>query len=96
MVAAQVGVVVPDPASVHAAIESRFSTCAFLPTPVARSMPEDILRVASRAASGVNAQPRMVYLLQGASRAHLDRRRENGWGLYGLLAPNRGLRETDG
>jgi len=114
--------VVRDPASVDAAVESRFSCRAFLPTPVPRGMLEDILRVASRAASGVNAQPWKVYVLEGAARdglvrkvcaAHdaiyadpslaaqyqeaydyypgtwvspyIDRRRENGWGLYGLL-----------
>ena len=44
MVAAQVGVAVADPASVDAAIESRFSTRAILPTPVARSMLEEVQR----------------------------------------------------
>ena len=123
----QVTTVVADPASVDAAIESRFSARAFLPTPVARSTIEDILRVASRAASGTNTQPWKVYVLQGASRdtlvdkvcaAHdaiyadpavaaeyreeydyyptkwispyIDRRRENGWGLYGLLGITKG------
>ncbi len=105
-----------------AAIESRFSARAFLPKPVPRELIEDILRVASRAPSGNNAQPWKVYVLQGASRdslvgkvcaAHdalytdpalaaeyreeydyyprqwispyIERRRENGWSLYGLL-----------
>ncbi|WP_298924586.1 nitroreductase [uncultured Ramlibacter sp.] len=123
----QVSTVVADPASVDAAIESRFSARAFLPTPVQRSTIEDILRVASRAASGTNTQPWRVYVLQGASRdslvdkvcsAHeaiyadpsqavqyreeydyypsqwvspyIDRRRENGWGLYGLLGITKG------
>lgn len=117
-----------DPASVDAAIENRFSARAFLPRPVPRQMLEDILRLASRAPSGGNAQPWQVYVLQGASKdalidkvcaAHdelrrqpelaqtkyreaydyyprqwvepyLGRRRENGWGLYGLLGIGRG------
>jgi nitroreductase len=124
---AQVSTVVKDPGSVDAAIESRFSARKFLPTPVARPVIEDILRVASRAASGTNTQPWKVYVLQGASRdalvekacaAHdaiyanpalaaeyreeydyypekwvspyIDRRRENGWGLYGLLGITKG------
>jgi nitroreductase len=119
---------VPDPASVDAAIESRFSARAFLRNkPVARETIEDILRVARRAASGTNTQPWKVYVLQGQSRdalvekvcaAHdaiyadpalaaeyreeydyypqkwvapyIDRRRENGWGLYGLLGITKG------
>lgn len=123
----QVSTVIQDPASVDAAIESRFSARAFLPTPVPRETIEDILRVASRAASGTNTQPWKVYVLQGASRdklvadvcaAHdamradpslaaqyreeydyypekwvspyIDRRRENGWSLYGLLGITKG------
>jgi nitroreductase len=123
----QVSTVVNDPASVDAAIESRFSARAFLPTPVPKALIADILRVASRAPSGVNAQPWKVYVLQGASQAslsrqictahdaiyadpavaasysepydyypqkwvspYIDRRRENGWGLYGLLGITKG------
>jgi nitroreductase len=126
----QVSAVIQDPASVDAAIESRFSTRAFLPTPVPREIITDILRVAQRAPSGTNTQPWKVYVLQGASRdslvekvcaAHdaiyanpalaaeyqeeyayypekwvspyLDRRRENGWGLYGLLGISKGDRD---
>lgn len=118
----QVATRIEDPASVDAAIASRFSTRAFLPKPVSRETISDILRVASRAPSGVNTQPWKVHVLQGASRdslvakacaAHdamradpslaaqhpeaydyypsqwfspyVDRRRENGWSLYGLL-----------
>jgi nitroreductase len=118
----QVSTVIADPASVDAAIESRFSARAFLPTPVPRETLTELLRVASRAPSGTNTQPWRVYVLQGASRdslvdkvcaAHdavranpelaaqykeaydyypekwvspyIDRRRENGWSLYGLL-----------
>ena len=111
-----------DADSVDAAITSRFSARAFLPTPVPREVIEHILNVAARAASGTNTQPWRVYVVQGAKRdqlvaaacaAHdairanpevaaqyrdtydyypekwvspyIDRRRENGWSLYGLL-----------
>jgi nitroreductase len=126
----QVSVVVEDPASVDAAIESRFSTRAFLPKPVPRETIARILDVASRAPSGTNCQPWRAYVLQGAVRdglvdkvcaAHdaihadpalaaeyheeydyyprqwvspyIDRRRENGWGLYGLLGIARGEKD---
>lgn len=116
-----------DAASVDAAITSRMSARAFLPTPVPRATLEHILQVASRAPSGTNTQPWKVYVLQGTSRdtlvqqccaAHdalradpslagqyreeydyypdkwvspyIDRRRENGWGLYGLLGIGKG------
>ena len=127
MTQSQVSTVINDPASVDAAIESRFSARAFLPREVPRSTIADILRVASRAASGTNTQPWRTYVLTGASRdglvekvcaAHdaihadpaqaaqyveeydyypqkwvspyIDRRRENGWGLYGLLGITKG------
>ena len=127
----QVTTVVEDPASVDAAIESRFSCRAFLRNkPVARETLADILRVASRAPSGTNHQPWKVYVVQGTSRdelvakvcaAHdavyadpslaagyrenfdyypekwvspyIDRRRENGWGLYGLLGIQKGEKD---
>ena len=116
-----------DAASVDAAITSRLSARAFLPTPVPRATLEHLLEVASRAPSGTNTQPWKVYVLQGASRdslvdkccaAHdalrgdpslaeqyleeydyyptqgvspyIDRRRENGWSLYGLLGITKG------
>jgi nitroreductase len=116
-----------DAASVDAAITSRMSVRAFLPTPVPRATIEHLLTLASRAPSGTNTQPWKVYVLQGASRdslvqkvctAHdalradpslaaeykeaydyypekwvtpfIDRRRENGWGLYGLLGITKG------
>lgn len=116
-----------DAASVDAAITSRMSARAFLPTAVPRETIEHLLQVASRAPSGTNTQPWRVYVLQGASRnslvqkccaAHdalradpllagqyreeydyypekwvspyIDRRRENGWGLYGLLGIGKG------
>jgi len=113
--------------AVDAAIDSRMSTRAFLPTAVSRETLEHLLDLASRAPSGTNTQPWKVYVLQGASRdsligkvcaAHdairanpelaaqyteeyayypekwvspyIDRRRENGWGLYGLLGIGKG------
>jgi len=116
-----------DAASVDAAITSRMSVRAFLPTPVPRETIEHLLMLASRAPSGTNTQPWKTYVLQGASRdslvdkvcaAHdalradpslaaqykeaydyypekwvspyIDRRRENGWGLYGLLGITKG------
>ncbi len=122
MTQSQLSTVIKDPASVDAAIESRSSVRAFLPRPVPRELISDILRLASRAPSGNNAQPWKVYVLQGNSRdtlvdkvcaAHdaiyanpdlvaqyreeydyypekwvspyIERRRENGWSLYGLL-----------
>lgn len=127
MTAQQVSTVVADPASVDAAIESRFSARAFLPRPVPRELIQSILQVAARAPSGTNTQPWKVYVLTGATRdalcdkvctAHdairanpaladsyreaydyypekwvspyIDRRRENGWGLYGLLGITKG------
>jgi nitroreductase len=127
----QVATVVPDAASVEAAITSRFSCRAFLrDKPVPRPALEQILEVAARAPSGTNTQPWRVYVLQGASRdglvakvsaAHdaiyadparaaeyreeydyyprkwvspyIDRRRENGWGLYGLLGIAKGEKD---
>ena len=127
MTPSKVSTVVADRASVDAAIGSRFSARAFLPTPVARETIEEILELARRAPSGTNTQPWKVYVLQGASlgglsdkvcAAHdaiyadpqlaaqfreeydyyprkwvspyIDRRRENGWSLYGLLGITRG------
>ena len=54
-------------AAVDAAIVSRRSTRAFLPTPVPRSVIEDILAVAARAPSGTNTQPWQVHVLTGAA-----------------------------
>jgi nitroreductase len=116
-----------DAASVDAAITTRMSARAFLPTAVPRATLEHLLTLASRAPSGTNTQPWKVYVLQGASRdalvdkvctAHdalradpslvgeyreaydyypekwvspyIDRRRENGWSLYGLLGITKG------
>lgn len=120
--------VVRDPASVEAAIESRFSCRAFLrDKPVPRQQIEEILRIASCSASSTNTQPWKVYVLQDnrrdalvemvcaahdATRAdpslaneygevagyypsnwvspYIDRRRHNGWGLYGALGIGKG------
>jgi nitroreductase len=126
-----VATVVADPASVDAAITSRFSCRAFLrDRDVPRETVLEILEVASRAPSGTNTQPWRAYVLQGATRdaladkvcaAHdaiyadpavaaqyteeyeyyptkwvspyIDRRRENGWGLYGLLGIAKGEKD---
>lgn len=61
-------------AAVDAAITSRKSVRAFLPTPVPRESIEEILRVASRAPSGTNTQPWRVYVLTGASKAELSKK----------------------
>lgn len=127
----QVSVRIADAGSVDAAITSRFSARAFLPTPVPRDLIEHILNVASRAASGTNTQPWRVYVVQGVARhqivaevsaAHdairadpalaseyretydyypekwvspyIDRRRENGWSLYGLLGITKGDKDA--
>ncbi len=57
---------------VDAAITSRRSIRAFLPTPVAREDIEAILEVASRAPSGTNTQPWKVYVLTGAAKDRLS------------------------
>ena len=59
-------------AIVDAAITSRKSVRAFLPTPVPRETMEDILRVASRAPSGTNTQPWNVYVLTGEAKSALS------------------------
>ena len=59
--------------AVDAAIISRRSVRAFLPTPVPRETIEQILAVASRAPSGTNTQPWKVRVLLGESRAALSR-----------------------
>ncbi len=60
-------------AAVDAAITSRRSLRAFLPTPVPRETIERILEVASRAPSGTNTQPWKVHVLTGAAKAALSR-----------------------
>lgn len=59
-------------AVVDAAITSRRSVRAFLPTPVPRETIEQILAVAARAPSGTNTQPWKVRVLTGASRSALS------------------------
>jgi nitroreductase len=58
----------PGQQAVDAAITSRRSIRAFLPTPVAREDIAAILEVASRAPSGTNTQPWKVHVLTGAPR----------------------------
>ena len=60
-------------AVVDAAITSRRSLRAFLPTPVPRQTIEEILTVAARAPSGVNTQPWKVTVLTGAAKAGLSK-----------------------
>jgi nitroreductase len=123
----QVSTRIADPASVDAAMLSRFSNRAFLPKPVERELLQNLLQVASRAPSGTNTQPWKVYVLQGVKKdalvdkvvaAHnaiaadpalaaeykeeydyypekwvspyIDRRRECGFGLYGVLGLGKG------
>ena len=59
-------------AAVDAAITSRHSVRAFLPTPVERSTIEQILAVAARSPSGTNTQPWKVHVLTGASKSALS------------------------
>ena len=61
-------------AIVDAAITSRRSLRAFLPTPVPRETVEQILSVASRAPSGTNTQPWKVYVLSGEPKAQLSKK----------------------
>lgn len=57
-----------DAHTVDAALMSRRSVRAFLPTPVPRATLEAILTAASRAPSGTNVQPWHVYVATGATR----------------------------
>ncbi len=61
-------------AAVDAAITTRHSMRAFLPTPVPRAVIEELLHVASRAPSGTNTQPWQVHVLTGAARQRLSDR----------------------
>lgn len=63
-----------DLAAVDAAITSRRSIRAFLPTSIPRETVEDLLRVASRAPSGTNLQPWQVHVLTGAALKRLSDR----------------------
>lgn len=109
---------------VKATITSRRSIRAFLPTPVAPELIDELLQLAGTAPSGSNIQPWKVHVVSGAARdrlsaallaAHeadepgsreyqyyprewrspyIERRRETGWGLYGLLGIPKGDREA--
>ena len=57
--------------AVDAAITSRRSVRAFLPTPIPDATIREILEVASRAPSGTNTQPWKVHVLTGAARERL-------------------------
>jgi len=61
-------------AAVDAAITTRRSLRAFLPTPVPRAMIEEILGVAARSPSGTNTQPWKVYVLTGSAKTELSRK----------------------
>jgi nitroreductase len=61
----------PQQQAVDAAITTRRSVRAFLPTPVARADIEQILEVAGRAPSGTNTQPWKVYVLLGERKQRL-------------------------
>jgi nitroreductase len=69
--------VTPTPeqtAAVDAAITTRRSLRAFLPTPVPRASIEAILSVAARSPSGTNTQPWKVYVLTGEAKTSLSRK----------------------
>ena len=59
-------------AAVDAAITSRRSRRAYLPTLVPRQVIEDILGVAARAPSGTNTQPGKVHVLTGQAKRDLS------------------------
>ena len=63
-----------DIAAAEAAVATRRSVRAFLPTPVPRATIERILAVASRAPSGTNTQPWRVYVLTGEPLRSLSRK----------------------
>jgi nitroreductase len=67
-------ITVESTAAVDAAITSRRSIRAFLPTPVPRGTVEEILAVAARAPSGTNTQPWHVHVLMGEARQRLSQR----------------------
>ncbi len=62
----------PDAAAVDAAINSRQSVRAFLPTPVDRATVEMLLKLAARSASGSNIQPWRVRVIGGAVKERLE------------------------
>jgi nitroreductase len=73
--------------AVDEAIVSRKSVRAFLPTPVERATVEELLRLASRSASGSNIQPWRVRVIAGDAKARLtqaifDAVARDGFGPY--------------
>jgi nitroreductase len=62
----------PEQQAVDAAITSRRSLRAFLPTAVAHEDIARILQVAGRAPSGTNTQPWKVYVLEGERKQQLS------------------------
>src|SRR3954449_8600338 len=58
-------------AAIGEAIRSRQSVRAFLPTPVGRATVEELLRLASRSASGSNIQPWRVRVIAGDPKGRL-------------------------
>ena len=58
-------------AAVDEAIHSRQSVRAFLPNPVERTTVEELLRLASRSASGSNIQPWRVRVIAGETKVRL-------------------------
>jgi nitroreductase len=58
--------------AVDAAITSRRSVRAFLPTPIPEATIREILEVATRAPSGTNTQPWKVHVLTGDARQRLS------------------------
>jgi nitroreductase len=57
--------------SIADAITGRYSTRAYLDTPVPRAVLERVLEVAGRAPSGSNIQPWHVWVLEGAAKQRL-------------------------
>ena len=61
-------------AAVDAALTSRRSVRAFLPTPIPRATVEHLLTVAARSASGTNIQPWQAHVLTGEAKARLSQK----------------------
>jgi len=94
---------------VDRAIASRFSTRAFLKTPVDQSKIEHILEVSGWAPSGTNMQPWQVYVTSGAAQKSLsdaicdayfsgEQGHERGWKYYPdeFFEPYKGRRRACG
>jgi nitroreductase len=63
----------PNAAAVDAAIKTRQSVRAFLPTPVARDTVEMLLKLAARSASGSNIQPWRIRVIGGEVKERLEK-----------------------